>query len=79
MTFYQVAESTVKSLTSETGEPANLLVEEQGMGVYLVWSKGEAAGDLDTYVGLRTHLHTTALGKAILAYLSERRGDRRVA
>jgi DNA-binding IclR family transcriptional regulator len=73
MEFYQVAEPEVKSLANETGELANLLVEEQGMGVYLMRSKGEAAVDLDTYAGLRTHLHTTALGKAILAHLPESR------
>jgi len=73
MEFYQVAEPEVKSLADETGELANLLVEEQGMGVYLMRSKGEAAVDLDTYAGLRTHLHTTALGKAILAFLPESR------
>jgi len=73
MEFYQVAEPEVKSLADETGELANLLVEEQGMGVYLMRSKGEVAVDLDTYAGLRTHLHTTALGKAILAYLPESR------
>jgi len=73
MEFYQVAEPEVKSLADETGELANLLVEEQGMGVYLMRSKGEEAVDLDTYAGLRTHLHTTALGKAVLAYLPESR------
>lgn len=73
MEFYQVAEPEVKSLADETGELANLLVEEQGMGVYLMRSKGEEAVDLDTYAGLRTHLHTTALGKAILAHLPESR------
>lgn len=71
MEFYQVAEPEVKSLADDTGELANLLVEEQGMGVYLMRSKGEDAVDLDTYAGLRTHLHTTALGKAILAHLPE--------
>lgn len=73
MEFYQVAEPEVKSLAAETGELANLLVEEQGMGVYLMRSKGDKAVDLDTYAGLRTPLHTTALGKAILAYLPESR------
>jgi DNA-binding IclR family transcriptional regulator len=73
MEFYQVAEPEVKSLADETGELANLLVEEQGMGVYLMRSKGEEAVDLDTYAGLRTHLHTTALGKAVLAHLPESR------
>ena len=73
MEFYQVAEPEVESLANKTGELANLLVEEQGMGVYLMRSKGEEAVDLDTYAGVRTHLHTTALGKAILAYLPESR------
>jgi len=73
MEFYQVAEPEIKSLAAETGELANLLVEEQGMGVYLMRSKGDRAVDLDTYAGLRTYLHTTALGKAILAYLPEER------
>lgn len=73
MEFYQVAEPEIKSLAAETGELANLLVEEQGMGVYLMRSKGDRAVDLDTYAGLRTYLHTTALGKAILAHLSEER------
>ncbi|RDI70010.1 HTH-type transcriptional regulator XacR [Halopelagius longus] len=73
MEFYQVAEPEVKSIAAKTGELANLLVEEQGMGVYLMRSKGDQAVDLDTYAGLRTHLHTTALGKAILAHLPESR------
>ncbi|MFC6838075.1 IclR family transcriptional regulator [Halomarina ordinaria] len=73
MEFYQVAEPEVKALADETGELANLLVEEQGMGVYLMRSKGEEAVDLDTYAGLRTPLHITALGKAILAHLPEER------
>lgn len=75
MEFYQVAEPEIRSLAAETGELANLLVEEQGMGVYLMRSKGEKAVDLDTYAGLRANLHTTGLGKAILAYLPQSRVD----
>jgi DNA-binding IclR family transcriptional regulator len=73
MEFYRIAESEVKSLASETGELANLLVEEHGWGVYLMRSKGEHAVNLDTYAGRYTHLHTTALGKAVLAHLPEQR------
>lgn len=73
MEVYQVAEPEVKSLAAETGELANLLVEEQGLGIYLMRAKGDDAVDLDTYAGLRTYLHTTALGKAILANLPEER------
>lgn len=75
MEFYQIAEPEVKSLADDTGELANLLVEEQGMGVYLMRSKGDDAVDLDTYAGLRTYLHTTALGKAVLAHLPGSRID----
>ncbi|ELZ96281.1 MULTISPECIES: HTH-type transcriptional regulator XacR [Haloferax] len=75
MEVYQIAEPEVKSLAADTGELANLLVEEQGMGVYLMRAKGDDAVDLDTYAGLRTNLHTTALGKAILANLPESRVD----
>ncbi|MFB6078094.1 MAG: IclR family transcriptional regulator [Halarchaeum sp.] len=75
MEFYQIAEPEVKALADETGELANLLVEEQGVGVYLMRSKGADAVDLDTYAGRRTYLHTTGLGKAILAYLPEERID----
>jgi len=75
MEFYQIAEPEVKALADETGELANLLVEERGVGVYLMRSKGADAVDLDTYAGRRTYLHTTGLGKAILAYLPEERID----
>ncbi|GGN20205.1 IclR family transcriptional regulator [Halarchaeum nitratireducens] len=75
MDFYRIAEPEVKSLADETGELANLLVEERGVGVYLMRSKGEDAVDLDTYAGRRTYLHTTGLGKAILAHLPEARVD----
>lgn len=73
MEFYQVAEPEVKSIASKTGELANILVEERGMGIYLMRAKGANAVDLDTYAGLRTYLHTTALGKAILAHLPKSR------
>lgn len=71
MELYQVAKPEVKSLANETGELANLLVEEHGWGVYLMRSKGEQAVNLDTYAGRCTLLHTTALGKVILAHLPE--------
>ena len=73
MELYEVAEPEIKSLADETGELANFLVEEQGKGVYLMRAKGAKAVDLDTHAGLRTYLHTTGLGKAILAYLPEDR------
>lgn len=69
--LYDVAEPNLDDLAEETGERANLLVEEDGMGTYLHLAKGSQAIQTDAYVGFRTHLHSTALGKAILAHLPE--------
>ena len=73
MPIYDVARPEVERLAEETGELANLLVEEHGKGVYLCRAKGSRAVRLDTYAGMRVHLHCTALGKAILAHLPEER------
>lgn len=41
----------------------------------LYQSHGEKAGTTDTYIGQRVYLHTTALGKAIMASLPSDRVD----
>lgn len=73
--IYQIAKPEVQALAEETGELANLMVEEHGQGVYLYRARGENAVTLDTHTGKRRYLHHTALGKAILAHMSERRVD----
>lgn len=73
MKVFQVAETEVQKLAIETGQHANLMVEDKGMGVFLYKAKGEDAVHLDTYEGMRVHLHATSLGKAILAFLPEYR------
>ena len=72
---YPVARTEVDRLAEETGETANLVVEEHGLGVYVHVARGEMAINLDTYIGKREHLHNTAVGKAILAHLSDERVD----
>lgn len=72
-TIYDIGRSEADQLAEGTGELANILVEERGEGIYLYRAKGDQALSLDTGVGARVHLHTTALGKAILAYLPEER------
>ncbi|MEF8851146.1 MAG: IclR family transcriptional regulator [Haloarculaceae archaeon] len=64
--IYRAARGEVEDLAEETGELVNLMVEKNGMGIYLYQAKGDDAVELDTYVGKRVHLHCTALGKAIL-------------
>jgi len=69
MTVFNVAKPEVKKLARDTGEHANLMIEEHGMGIFLYIATGSDALKLDTHAGLRTYLHTTALGKSILANL----------
>ncbi|WP_273836745.1 IclR family transcriptional regulator [Halococcus sp. PRR34] len=73
--IYEVARPEVADLAAETGELANLMVEEHGRGVYLYRARGEKAVTLDTHTGKRRYLHNTALGKAILAHLPDSRVD----
>jgi len=71
--LYQVAKPEINKVAEQTGEHANLLVEENGMGVFLYKRVGGQGVSDDTYAGKQTHLHTTALGKAALAHLSAER------
>ncbi|WP_207592449.1 IclR family transcriptional regulator [Halomontanus rarus] len=73
--LHRVAAPEIKKLAEDTGEHSNLVVEEHGMGIFLNKVKGKDAVQLDTHVGMRVHLHTTATGKAILAFLPEERID----
>lgn len=68
--LYRVAKPQIEELASITGELANLVVEEHGWGVYLAVERGENSVSIDSYVGKREHLHSTAVGKAMLAQLS---------
>ncbi|MCU4753157.1 IclR family transcriptional regulator [Halobacteria archaeon AArc-curdl1] len=76
MKLYKVAEPEIESLATETSELVNLAVEDHGHCVYLYRSKGTQAVKLDTYSGLRTAMHNTALGKSMLAHLPEYRVEK---
>lgn len=71
--LYKTARPEVENLAVETGEMANLAVEEYGRGVYLYLAEGEQAVQLDTCAGMHVHLHCTALGKAMLAHMPRER------
>jgi DNA-binding IclR family transcriptional regulator len=71
--LFEIAKSDVDELAEQTGELANLMIEEHGRGVYVHIASGEQAIRLDTRVGTRQYLHTSALGKAILAHMPEDR------
>ncbi|MGM0605780.1 MAG: IclR family transcriptional regulator [Halobacteriota archaeon] len=69
----KVGAPEIDKLADRTNEMANLLVEEHGRGVFIYKQKGADAVNMDTHEGKRVHLHTTAFGKAILAYLPAER------
>lgn len=71
--LYEIARPEVDRLAEETGELANLLVEEHGWGIYLDRAQGDEAVAVEAHIGTRVHLHSTALGKAILSHIPERR------
>jgi IclR family acetate operon transcriptional repressor len=69
--IFSVAKPEVRQMAEETGEVANLVFEEGGMAVYVFTAKGGQAVELDTHLGKRVGLHSTGLGKALLATLSD--------
>ncbi len=73
MPIYRMGKERIDMLATETGELANLVIEENGLGVYLYQAMGEGSANLDTYVGKRTPLHQTAFGKAILSQMPRER------
>ncbi|MHC3378141.1 IclR family transcriptional regulator [Haloarcula sp. H-GB5] len=73
--LFGIAKPEVDRLAEETGELANILVEEHGRGSYLYRARGDKAVQVKAHVGTRVPLHTTALGKAILAHMPTGRVD----
>ena len=71
MSLYQLARPELRQLAMNTGELVNLVTEEEGLGVYLDLKRGENAVNLDSFLGKREHLHSTAVGKTILAHRPE--------
>lgn len=73
--LFRVARGELQQIVAETGEVADIHVEDNGRAVILHYERGEQALDLGMYPGMRTPIHTHAAGKAILAHLSEERVD----
>jgi DNA-binding IclR family transcriptional regulator len=71
--IYDLVTSEVDKLADESGEMALFTTEEHGIGVCLYRSLGRDAVETPLYVGYRSALHHTAVGKAILAFLPEER------
>jgi len=64
----EVAQEPIEQLAEETEEATWTMVEEHGRAIYL--NNARSSRGMETYrLGKRTHLHTTAGGKAIVAEL----------
>lgn len=69
-----VGSETAMPDADETAERAQFIVEEHGRAVYVHHAAGNSAVRTpESGVGMRIHLHATAAGKAILAFLTEER------
>lgn len=73
--LYETAKPEVDELVAELGERAQVMVEEDGHGVYIYQTTGENAIQTDSHIGITVNLHTTAVGKAYLAFQPETRRE----
>jgi len=69
--FYSSVRPRIDRLADQTGERAQFVVEEHGLGFVVYRSWGEYAVQVEPQIGEPTHLHANASGKAILSALSD--------
>jgi IclR family KDG regulon transcriptional repressor len=67
----EVAMPLMRNLNREFNETINLAIESQGWVVYIEIVESTRHLRMQAHIGARDPMHTTALGKAILAFLAE--------
>ncbi|CUH42669.1 IclR family transcriptional regulator [Ruegeria atlantica] len=67
----EVAPAVMRLLSEETGETANLAVEEGGLLLFLVQVESENPIRASFKNGTAAHFHTSGVGKAIMAFMNE--------
>lgn len=72
---YKVAKSELQKLAEGTGMHASLMVLEEGHGVTLYTASRNSDVELIAHPGMRTQIHTTSGGKAMLAEIPKSRVD----
>jgi len=70
--LFTVGKSEAQRLARETGEFSNIAVEEYGHCITIYRNQGEMAVN-SRHVGMRSSLHATAVGRAMLAHMPEDR------
>jgi IclR family KDG regulon transcriptional repressor len=66
-----VSASAMNELSRSFGETVNLAIESDGYVVYIDMVQPTRAMRVEAHIGTRDPLHSTAVGKAILAHLDE--------
>lgn len=66
---FEIVEEVVTSLAEETGEVVHFGTEESGRVVYLSKARGDSAVETISRIGMRAPMHSSSLGKAMLAEL----------
>lgn len=69
--FGQVAMPQLKELVERLGETANLATIDGDRVIYVSQAPSPHAMRMFTEVGRRSHLHSTSVGKAILAHMTD--------
>lgn len=67
--IYRNSKPEVDDLADETTERAQIMVEENGTGIFLYQARGDRAVMTGSHVGKKIPLHSTAVGKAYLSQL----------
>lgn len=67
---HNIVKDKVNSLAVDTGELVHFGTKEEGQVVYISKARGDAAVETVSSIGKRMPMHSTSLGKAILAELS---------
>jgi len=73
--MYEVAKAETDELVESVGERAQVMVEEEGRGVYIYQAKTDQAIRTDSHIGTTVALHATAVGKSYLAFLPREERD----
>ncbi|WP_198668011.1 IclR family transcriptional regulator [Saliphagus sp. LR7] len=74
--LYHAGRSELVELADSTGQMANLATLEQGQCVYLYQAKGADAIEFEAnYEGQYEYMHSTAIGKAMMAFLPQSKVD----
>lgn len=72
---YKFIKQKIEELAEKTGERAQFIVEEHGLGIYVYTVTANSAVEIDAHVGKERRLHASAAGKSILAHMPEEKAE----